>query len=153
MTKPLAQLGNKNCLPINRYNFSNGINYYAVFQVTGYPLQVCVYSLYPLIKVTCPVHCNSLDFTTITALDDWINYECLHRVISDSAPYALRNFLTPYVVLSNSLTELSPSWEAVKCAATHSLYFMEPEGSLPCPQEPSTGPFLGQIDPVHIIPS
>jgi hypothetical protein len=32
----------------NRYNLRNGINYYAVFQVTGYPLPVCVHSLYPL---------------------------------------------------------------------------------------------------------
>jgi hypothetical protein len=30
---------------------------------------------------------------------------------------------------------------------------MEPEGSLPCSQEPSTGPILSQINPIHTIPS
>jgi hypothetical protein len=37
--------------------------------------------------------------------------------------------------------ELSPSWEAAS-PATYSIisqYFMEPEGSLACSQEPSTG--------------
>jgi hypothetical protein len=29
---------------------------------------------------------------------------------------------------------------------------MEPEGSLPCSQEPSLVPILSQIDPVHPIP-
>jgi hypothetical protein len=31
--------------------------------------------------------------------------------------------------------------------------FKEPEVSSPCSQEPSTGPYLSQIDPVHSIPS
>jgi hypothetical protein len=26
---------------------------------------------------------------------------------------------------------------------------MEPEGSLPCSQEPSTGPYMSQMNPVH----
>jgi hypothetical protein len=30
---------------------------------------------------------------------------------------------------------------------------MDPEGSLPCSQEPSTVPILSQINPVHTIPS
>jgi hypothetical protein len=34
-----------------------------------------------------------------------------------------------------------------------SQHFMEPEGSLPRSQEPSTGPYPEQIDPVHTIPS
>jgi hypothetical protein len=34
-----------------------------------------------------------------------------------------------------------------------SQHFMEPEGSLPCSQEPSTVPFLSQINPIHTIPS
>jgi hypothetical protein len=40
-------------------------------------------------------------------------------------------------------TELSPSWEAANCAATQETpsNFKEPEGSSPCSQEPSTGPY------------
>jgi hypothetical protein len=34
-----------------------------------------------------------------------------------------------------------------------SQHFMEPEGSLPRSQEPSTGPIFSQIDPVHTISS
>jgi hypothetical protein len=30
---------------------------------------------------------------------------------------------------------------------------MELEGSLPCSQEPSTRPIMGQINPIHTIPS
>jgi hypothetical protein len=30
---------------------------------------------------------------------------------------------------------------------------MEPEGSLPCSQDPTTGPILSQINPVHNFPS
>jgi hypothetical protein len=30
---------------------------------------------------------------------------------------------------------------------------MEPEGLLPCPQGPSTGPYPEQINPVHTTPS
>jgi hypothetical protein len=39
--------------------------------------------------------------------------------------------------------ELSPSWEAANCAATQEILsiYLEPEGSLPCSQEPSTGPY------------
>jgi hypothetical protein len=39
--------------------------------------------------------------------------------------------------------ELSPSWEVAICAATQELpsLFLEPEGSLSCSQEPSTGPY------------
>jgi hypothetical protein len=39
--------------------------------------------------------------------------------------------------------ELSPSWEAANCAAIQEIpsNFKEPEGSPPCSQEPSTGPY------------
>jgi hypothetical protein len=38
---------------------------------------------------------------------------------------------------------LSPSWEAANCAAIQKIpsNFKEPEGSSPCSQEPSTGPY------------
>jgi hypothetical protein len=41
------------------------------------------------------------------------------------------------------LTELSPSREAANCAAIQEIpsNFKEPEGSSPCSQEPSTGPY------------
>jgi hypothetical protein len=40
-------------------------------------------------------------------------------------------------------TELSPSWEAANCEAIQEIpnNFKEPEGSSPCSQEPSTGPY------------
>jgi hypothetical protein len=39
--------------------------------------------------------------------------------------------------------ELSPSWEVANCAAIQEIpsNFKEPEGSSPCSQEPSTGPY------------
>jgi hypothetical protein len=39
--------------------------------------------------------------------------------------------------------KLSPSWETASWAGTQKFpqYFMEPEGSLPCSQDPSTGPY------------
>jgi hypothetical protein len=39
--------------------------------------------------------------------------------------------------------ELSPSWETANCAAIQKIpgNFKEPEGSSPCLQEPSTGPY------------
>jgi hypothetical protein len=52
------------------------------------------------------------------------------------------------------LMELSPSWEAANCAATFQ-HFMKPDGSLPCSQQPSTGPYPepDQFNPYHPIPS
>jgi hypothetical protein len=51
---------------------------------------------------------------------------------------------------------MEPStWEAASCAATQEFpqYFIEPEGSLPYSQEPSTGPYpeLDQSNPYHPI--
>jgi hypothetical protein len=55
--------------------------------------------------------------------------------------------------LTHSLTQLSPSWEATSCAATQELLniLMESEGSLPCSQELSTGPYpeSAQSNPYH----
>jgi hypothetical protein len=43
---------------------------------------------------------------------------------------------------THSLMELSSSWEAANCGASGTFrHFMEPEGSLPCSQEPSNGPY------------
>jgi hypothetical protein len=43
---------------------------------------------------------------------------------------------------STKFLELSSSWEAASCAAIKNFpTFMESEGSLPCSQEPSTGPY------------
>jgi hypothetical protein len=49
--------------------------------------------------------------------------------------------------------DLSPSWEAANCAANSetSQHFVEPEGSLPRSQEPSTGPYP-QPYRVHTTP-
>jgi hypothetical protein len=41
------------------------------------------------------------------------------------------------------------SRQLCSCSRTFQ-HFMELEGSLPCSQEPSTGPYLSQINPVHI---
>jgi hypothetical protein len=52
--------------------------------------------------------------------------------------------------------ELSRSWEAANCAATQEIqsqHFIKPEGSLPCSQEPFTGPYPepDQSNPHHAI--
>jgi hypothetical protein len=46
-------------------------------------------------------------------------------------------------ILTYLRTELSPSWEAANCADIQKISsnFKEPEGSSPCSQEPSTGPY------------
>jgi hypothetical protein len=53
------------------------------------------------------------------------------------------------------LTELSPSWEAANRAAIHEIpsNFKEPEGSSPCSQWPSTGPYSEPVrsSPYHPI--
>jgi hypothetical protein len=53
------------------------------------------------------------------------------------------------VVKLNDFMELSSSWEAASC----SQRFMEPEGSLQCSQEPSTGPYSKPdlSSPYHLI--
>jgi hypothetical protein len=60
-----------------------------------------------------------------------------------------------YMCMNETQTdlELSPSREASSGAVTHRFYFMGPEVSLPCSQEPSTGPYpdLDQSSPYRII--
>jgi hypothetical protein len=50
---------------------------------------------------------------------------------------------------------LSPFWEAVSCAAAQEIpnILCEPEGSLPCSQEPSPGPYPepDECSPYHAI--
>jgi hypothetical protein len=52
---------------------------------------------------------------------------------------------------------MSPSWEAANCAAIQEIpkNFKEPEGSSPCSQEPSTGPYPkpDRSSPHHLIQS
>jgi hypothetical protein len=46
--------------------------------------------------------------------------------------------------------ELSPSWEVATRSATQDYFnFMERQGSLPCSQRPSTGPY--QFSPLRSI--
>jgi hypothetical protein len=55
-------------------------------------------------------------------------------------------------LLTYLLTELSPSWETDNCAATQELpSILEPVGSSPSSQEPSTGPYPDpdQSSPYH----
>jgi hypothetical protein len=57
--------------------------------------------------------------------------------------------------LTYLLKELSSSWEAVNCAAIQEIpsNFKEPEGSSPCSEEPSTGPYPEPVrsSPYHPI--
>jgi hypothetical protein len=54
-----------------------------------------------------------------------------------------KNNTTFIYLLTYLRTELSPSWEAANCAAIQKIpsNFKEPEGSSPCSQKPSTGPY------------
>jgi hypothetical protein len=56
-----------------------------------------------------------------------------------------------YLSILTDFMELIPFWEAVKNFPN----FMEPEGSLPCSQVPSTGPYPepDQSISCHLIPS
>jgi hypothetical protein len=58
-------------------------------------------------------------------------------------------------VITYLLIELTPSWEAVNSAAIQEIpsNLKEPEGSSPCSQEPSTGPYPEPVwsSPYHSI--
>jgi hypothetical protein len=50
-------------------------------------------------------------------------------------------------------TQLSPSWEAANCAAIQKIpsNLKEPEGSSPCSQEPSIGPYPELVHQTKIL--
>jgi hypothetical protein len=67
---------------------------------------------------------------------------------------SLNNLLISYI-LTHSLTHgAEPFLRSCQlCSYSRiSQHVMEPEDSLPCSQEPSTGPYLHQINPIHTIP-
>jgi hypothetical protein len=48
--------------------------------------------------------------------------------------------------------EQSPPWEANRRSASEDARrYMEPEGPLPCSQEPAIDPILSQMNQVHIL--
>jgi hypothetical protein len=64
--------------------------------------------------------------------------------MNEDKTQGIRNFQYAICVKCTYLrTELSPSCEAANCAAIQEIpsNFKEPEGSSPCSQEPSTGPY------------
>jgi hypothetical protein len=92
------------------------------------------------------------------------SHQILSNVLCSSTHYATERVIKQLVNktnrinkhwLNNSL-ELCPSWEATSRSATqeYSNIFLEPEGSLPCSQEPFAGsyPESDQSSPYHPHP-
>jgi hypothetical protein len=71
--------------------------------------------------------------------------------ISSSILFAILIFFS-YIYYVHSLTHGAEPFvrSCQLCSYSRTQHFMKPEGSL---QEPSTGPILRQINPIHPIPS
>ena len=69
---------------------------------------------------------------------------CLSVCLSTYPSISLCIYTCLCIYLSNCM-EHSPSWSQSR----NSLYLMEPEGSLPHSQKPTTVPLLSRINPVH----
>jgi hypothetical protein len=93
------------------------------------------------------------------SMDVWFRLFCVYGVLCVGSGLATDWSVVQGVVTTvyriTYLTELSPSWEAANCAAIQEILnnFMKPGGSLPCSQEPSTGPYPepGRSSPYHRI--
>jgi hypothetical protein len=65
------------------------------------------------------------------------------NVLVSTSKYSMQRSFTTIVLPSHSLHGVEPfirSRQSSRCSRTSQL-FMEPNGSLPCSQEPSTGPY------------
>jgi hypothetical protein len=114
--------------------------------------------------LNCEQNFSYFDLDYLTA---WLPVTRLSRIycISNSMPVSETCFylcsLKPDQIKIKQkgylLTELSTFWEAANCAAIQEIpsNFKEPEGSSPCLQEPSTGPYPEPVRSslYHPIPS